>query len=82
MATTYTSVLRLAKPTTGELSGTWGDTVNDNVTTMIEQAITGKATVAMADTDQTLTTANGTTNLKSIIIFFSKDAISTIAFAN
>ena len=62
MATTYTSVLRLAKPTTGELSGTWGDTVNDNVTTMIEQAITGKATVAMADTDQTLTTANGTTD--------------------
>lgn len=62
MATTYTPVLRLAKPTTGELSGTWGDVVNDNITSMLEQAVSGKATVAMADANQTLTTANGTTD--------------------
>ena len=62
MPTAYTSVLRLAQPATGELSGTWGDTVNNNITAMIEQAITGKATVAMADANQTLTTANGTTD--------------------
>lgn len=62
MATAYTSVLRLAQPATGELSGTWGDTVNNNITAMIEQAVTGKATVAMADANQTLTTANGTTD--------------------
>jgi hypothetical protein len=62
MPTSYTSVLRIAKPATGELSGTWGDVVNDNITTMLEQAITGVATVAMADANQTLTTANGTTD--------------------
>ena len=36
MATTYTSILKLALPTQGELSGTWGNTVNDNITSMIE----------------------------------------------
>ena len=62
MPTSYTSVLRLAQPASGELSGTWGDVINNNITAMIEQAITGLATVAMADSNQTLTTANGSTD--------------------
>lgn len=62
MPTSYTSILKLAQPANGELSGTWGTVVNDNVTAMVEEAIAGKATVAMADANQTLTTANGTTS--------------------
>ena len=62
MATTFTAQLRLATPATGELSGTWGDVVNASVTTMVEQAISGKATVAMADANQTMTVANGATD--------------------
>lgn len=62
MPTTYTSALRVAKPATGELSGTWGDVVNNNITTMFEQAIAGYASVAMSDANTTLTTANGTTD--------------------
>ena len=62
MPTSYTSILKLAQPANGELSGTWGTVVNDNVTAMVEEAIAGKATVVMADANQTLTTANGTTS--------------------
>lgn len=62
MPSSYTPTLRLTQPATGELDGTWGDVVNQQITAMIEQAITGKATVAMADASQTLTTVNGATD--------------------
>lgn len=62
MATTYTTQLQLALPTNGELDGTWGTVVNDNITKMIEEAIAGIATVSTwAGASHTLTTANGTT---------------------
>lgn len=62
MATTYTTQLQLALPTAGELDGTWGSVVNDNITKMIEEAIAGIATVSTwAGASHTLTTANGTT---------------------
>jgi hypothetical protein len=59
MPSTYTSSLRLTLPATGELNGTWGDVVNDQITSMIEQAIAGFESVAMADANKTLSTANG-----------------------
>lgn len=63
MATQYTSILKLALPTTGELDGTWGDVVNDNITSMIEEAIAGLSTINTWVADShTLTTANGTTS--------------------
>jgi len=63
MPTTYTPILQLALPATGELNGTWGTTVNDNITSMVEQAIAGLATVNTWTTaSHTLTTANGTTS--------------------
>lgn len=68
MATLYTTSLRLALPTTGELSGTWGTVVNQSITSMVEQAVTGIANVTTwgvapdpANT-HTLTTANGSTD--------------------
>lgn len=63
MPTTYTTNLKLAKPATGDLSGTWGATVNDNVTSMIEEAITGRAALSTWTSNaQTITTSNGTTS--------------------
>ena len=63
MTTQYTPILALALPVTGELSGTWGDVVNDNITSMVEQAIAGLATInTWAGNGHTLTTANGTTS--------------------
>jgi hypothetical protein len=63
MTTAYTPILQLALPVTGELNGTWGDVVNNNITSMIEQAIAGLATINTWTTaSHTLTTANGTTS--------------------
>ena len=65
MATQYTPILQLALPVTGELNGTWGDVVNDNITSMVEEAIAGAATIntwAGSPPSHTLTTADGTTD--------------------
>lgn len=63
MATNYTTVLKLALPVTGELSGTWGDVVNNNITQMVEQAITGLAPITTwSGASHTLTVADGTTS--------------------
>ena len=62
MTTQYTTILKLALPVQGELSGTWGDIVNNNITQMVEQAVAGKATVnSWTGNAHTLTTADGTT---------------------
>ena len=45
MATQYTDILKLALPVQGELTGTWGDTINDGITTLVEQAIAGRVVV-------------------------------------
>ena len=61
MATSYTPILKLALPVTGELSGTWGDVVNNNITSMVEEAIAGLAVINTWTTNShTLTTSNGT----------------------
>lgn len=64
MATSYTTALRLALPNTGELVNTWGTVVNQNITQMLEQAITGIASVVFgSDADYTaITYSNGTTD--------------------
>ena len=63
MTTQYTTILKLALPVQGELSGTWGNVVNDNITQMVEQAVAGKATInSWTGNAHTLTTADGTTS--------------------
>lgn len=59
MASSYTPILRLTLPVTGELQGTWGDTVNNGITSLTEAAIAGTAAVVMSDANHTLTVANG-----------------------
>ena len=62
MTTQYTPILKLALPVQGELSGSWGNVVNDNITSMIEQAIAGRLVInTWSSNSHTLTTANGTT---------------------
>ncbi len=62
MATVFTSNLRLALPTTGAEAGAWGTTVNDGITTLVDTAITGLASLSMTTADYTLSTANGATD--------------------
>jgi len=60
MPTSYTSLLGFALPVTGELSGTWGDTVNDYITKYVDAAVAGAQTISGSQTAVTLSTTNGT----------------------
>jgi hypothetical protein len=57
----YTSNLGLALPTTGDLAGLWGFTVNDSITSLLDSAVAGTTTLS-ADADTTLTTTDGVAN--------------------
>lgn len=59
MASTYSPSLRIELIGTGDQSGLWGDTTNNNLGDLIEQAITGVQSIPMTDTDYTLTALNG-----------------------
>ena len=59
--TNFTPLLGLALPTTGDLSGTWGTTVNDAITSLLDSAVAGTTTLS-ADADVTLSTTNGAAN--------------------
>ena len=59
--TNFTSLLGLALPTTGDLSGTWGTTVNDAITSLVDSAVAGTTTLT-TDGDVTLSTTNGAAN--------------------
>ena len=54
MATGNTSLLGLALPVEGELDGTWGDVVNDSITSLVDSAVAGTTTLS-TDADVTLT---------------------------
>jgi hypothetical protein len=59
--TNFSPLLGLALPTTGDLSGTWGATVNDSITGLIDSAVAGTTTLS-TDVDVTLSTTNGSAN--------------------
>jgi hypothetical protein len=61
MSTSYTSLLGLALPVTNENVNTWGDLVNNSVTSLLDTAIAGTTTLS-SDADVTLTTSTGTSN--------------------
>ena len=63
MPSTYSTNLRFELMATGEKSGTWGTISNTNIGTLIEQAISGVASVTHDDSaSYSLTTGNGTTD--------------------
>ena len=62
MTTTYSSLLRIELIGTGDQPGTWGDTTNTNLGTLIEQAIAGTATFSVTAGDVTLSALNGSSD--------------------
>lgn len=63
-----TPLLGLELPVTGTLSGTWGDTVNNSITSLIDFAVAG-TTVFNTDQNETLTTtASAANTARSAII--------------
>lgn len=60
MTLAYTGNLKLALPTTGTEAGTWGDVVNQQITSLLDQSVAGTASLtSMTNADYTLTSGNG-----------------------
>ena len=59
---TYSSRLRLTLPATGEYTNTWGSVVNDGITALVDDSISGTSAITIAGTDYTLTSVNGSTD--------------------
>jgi hypothetical protein len=57
--TTFSPLLRIELIGAGGQVNSWGDTTNVNLGTLIEQAIAGAVTIALADADVTLTRIDG-----------------------
>ena len=59
MPSSYSPDLRIELIANGEQSGTWGTTTNNNLGTLIEDAISGAAAVSVTSSSQALTALNG-----------------------
>ena len=77
MATQSTALLGLALPITGELDGTWGDTVNDSITSLVDSAIAGTTTLSV-DADVTLSTTTLAANQarQAIIVWTASGTVT------
>lgn len=84
MATSlYSTSLRLALPTTGDLFGTWGTEINNSITQMLDQAVAGRAVVNMAsDANYTLTALNGTSDEARCAVLRVVSGVSLTATRN
>lgn len=65
MTTSYSTNLGLALPVQGELSGTWGDTVNNGLTDYVDIAVAGTLTLN-GDGAVTLANTNGNASASNI----------------
>jgi hypothetical protein len=59
MASTYSPSLRLELIGDGDQSGIWGQTTNNNLGGLLEQAVSGVITITMSDANYTMSNYNG-----------------------
>jgi hypothetical protein len=77
MASSYTSLLGLVLPVQGELQGQWGNTVNNELTSLLDTAIAGTTTIS-TDADVTLTDTDGSANqARQAIILWTANGSTT-----
>jgi hypothetical protein len=78
MTTGNTTLLGLALPVDGELDGTWGDVVNDSITSLVDSAVAGTTTLS-TDADVTLTTTALSANQarQAIILWTASNGATT-----
>jgi microcystin-dependent protein len=62
MPSTFSPALRLELIGNGEQAANWGNTTNTNLGSLVEQAVTGVASIAMLDANYTLVSGNGVTD--------------------
>ena len=81
MASSYTTLLGLILPTTGELTNTWGTSVNSSLTQLIEDSIAGSVSQSVTSADWTLTTtAGGVSNQARLAILIATGAPATTRY--
>ena len=81
MASSYTTLLGLVLPVTGELTNTWGSAVNSSLTQLIEDSIAGSASQSVTSADWTLTTtAGGVSNQARLAILIATGAPGTTRY--
>ena len=81
MAETYANSLKLTNIGDGDLAGTWGQTTNTNICTLLVQAITGVIGITMTDANYTLSNINGTSDESRnavIVVSGTNTAIRTV----
>ena len=78
MTTGNTTLLGLALPVEGELDGTWGDIVNNSITSLLDSAIAGTTTLSV-DADVTLSTTNLAANeaRQAVILWTASNGATT-----
>jgi hypothetical protein len=75
-----TALLGLTQPSTGTLAGVWGDTINNEITALLESAVAGTTTLS-TDADVTLTSTVSIANqARQAVLLFSgaRTALRTI----
>ena len=83
MASTYTTRNGIELISTGEQSGTWGDTTNVNLQ-IIDRALSGSTTIVLSGTAHTLTTTDGTLSegmYRVLVLGGSPSGTNTITIA-
>jgi len=81
MTVNYTTNLALGQPVTGTESGTWGDDVNNSVTSYLDIAIAGGLAITITTTDVTLSLTQGTSSATNIGSTTAQYAILNISGA-
>jgi molybdenum cofactor biosynthesis enzyme len=77
----YTTLLGLVQPVTGELTNTWGTTVNSQLTQLVEDAIAQYSTTSVTAGDWTLTTTGaGAQNQARTAILIATGAPGTTRY--
>jgi len=80
MTTAYSSLLGLALPVTGELSGTWGDMVDNGITSYLDISVAGTVTLT-GDGAVTLSNTNGTSAATNIVSSLTGAGTASAQFA-
>ena len=80
MTTAYSSLLGLALPVTGELSGTWGDMVDNGITQYVDISVAGTVTLT-GDGAVTLSNTNGTSAATNIVSSLTGAGTASAQFA-
>jgi hypothetical protein len=81
VSSSYTTLLGLVLPVEGELIDSWGDTVNAELTQLLEDSIAGYATQSVAGGNWTLTTTgSGAANQARMAILIATGTPSTTRY--